>query len=54
MNGSKIQSDLEGLTKISSLKKKVRPKKDIRTIDRVSQSYTKNSGNSFSRNHDNP
>ena len=54
MNGNKIQSDLEGLTKISSLKKKIRPKKDIRTIDRVSQSYTKNTGNSFSINHDNP
>ena len=50
----KVQSDLEGLIDISYLKKKVSSLEDIGTIDRMSQSYTKNSGNSFSSNHDNP
>ena len=38
----KVQSDLKGLINISHLKKKVSYNEDIRTIDRMSQSYIAN------------
>ena len=41
----KVQSDLEGLIDINYLKKKASYIEDIRTIDRLSQSFTANQVN---------